>query len=414
MSARGAVTGTPVRQCAILVGGLGTRLGALTETLPKPLMPCGDRPFLAWLMREMQRFGIEEFVLLAGHMSGEIEDAVAAIRSRLPKPARITVVVEPFRAGTGGALHHARGVLHERFLLCNGDSVFACNLARFLAHAARQPDCPNWILLRAVADLDRYGAVTLADDGGRVAAFHPASAPGQSGLINSGVYLFDHSVFEHCTECCSLEHAVLPRLVAAGLLGGLTLDGYFRDIGLPDDLAAAGEELPRHLLRPAVFLDRDGVINVDHGWVGTRDRFEWVGRVFQALRQLTDLGVHVFVVTNQSGVARGHYTEADLDGLMRWVFDVVRSEGATIDDWRYCPTHPEAPLARYRSDSSRRKPGTGMIDELVAAWEIDRARSHLFGDQPTDIAAGRAAGLRTGLVGERSLADIVLSGSGIA
>ena len=400
-----------VRQCAILVGGLGTRLGALTQALPKPLMPCGDRPFLAWLIREMQRFGFDDFVLLAGHMSDEIEAALERIRAHLPKPARITVSVEPFRAGTGGALHHARALLDERFVLCNGDSVFACNLARFLAHATQDTSHRNWILLRAVDDLDRYGAVGLAEGSDRVTSFQPRSEPGQAGLINSGIYLFDHSVFEHVSESCSLEQAVLPRLAEAGDLGGVVLDGYFRDIGLPEDLVAAGEELPRQLLRPAVFLDRDGVINVDHGWVGTRDRFEWADGIFPALQHLTDRGCHVFIVTNQSGIARGHYSEDDLDGLMRWAIETIRAHGATIDDWRYCPTHPEAPLLQYRAESARRKPGTGMIDELVAAWEIDRTRSFLFGDQPSDIAAGEAAGLQTSLVRDRTLADIVLGRS---
>ena len=400
-----------VRQCAILVGGLGTRLGPLAKTLPKPLMPCGDRPFLAWLIRELQRFGIKKFVLLAGHMSEEIESAVEQIRARLPKPAQISISVEPFRAGTGGALYHARALLDDRFVLCNGDSIFACNFARFFSHAAHDRTYRNWILLRAVDDLDRYGAVMLAEGSDRVATFQASSEPRGPGLINSGVYLFDHSVFDHITENCSLEQSVLPRLAEAGGLGGLTLEGYFRDIGLPDDLAAAGEELPRHLIRPAVFLDRDGVINVDHGWVGTQDRFEWADRIFPALERLTDYGFHVFIVTNQSGIARGHYTEDDLDKLMRWAIDTIRARGATIDDWRYCPTHPEALLPYYRAENMRRKPGTGMIDELVAAWEIDRARSFLFGDQPSDIAAGEAAGLRTGLVQGQTLADIVFNGS---
>ncbi|WP_419730035.1 HAD-IIIA family hydrolase [Lichenicola sp.] len=403
-----------VRQCAILVGGLGTRLGALTQALPKPLMPCGDRPFLAWLMREMQRFGFDDFVLLAGHMSDEIENAVEQIRARLPKPARITVSVEPFRAGTGGALHHARALLDERFVLCNGDSIFACNLARFLAHATRDASFPNWILLRAVDDLDRYGAVSLDEGSDRVTSFQARSDAGSAGLINSGIYLLDHSVFDHVSESCSLEQDVLPRLAGGGELGGLVLDGYFRDIGLPGDLAAAGEELPRQLVRPAVFLDRDGVINVDHGWVGTRDRFEWADGVFPALQRLTDRGYHVFIVTNQSGVARGHYSEDDLDSLMRWAIGTIRANGATIDDWRYCPTHPSAPLERYRSESPRRKPGTGMIDELVAAWEIDRTQSFLFGDQPSDITAGQAAGLQTSLVQEQTLAEIVFGRSAFA
>lgn len=393
-----------VRQCAILVGGLGTRLGALTQSLPKPLMSCGDRPFLAWLMREMQRFGVEEFVLLAGHLSHEIERAVEQIRLCLPKPAKITISVEPFRAGTGGALHHARVHLQERFLLCNGDSIFSCNLSRFLSRA----DSGNWMLLREVDDLDRYGEVRLESDGERVASFHPkAEQAGRSGFINSGIYLFDHSVFDHLTPDCSLEQDVLPKLVQDKALRSVCLTGYFRDIGLPDDLTAAGQELPEVLLRPAIFLDRDGVINRDHGWVGTRERFEWEDGVLAAIAHMTDSGHHVFVVTNQSGIARGFYSEADLAQLMDWVTDTIREHGGTIEDWRYCPIHPDARIARYRGHSPDRKPEPGMILDLLKRWEIRPEHCVLYGDQASDMQAAIAAGIEGILVGPASLAELI-------
>src|SRR5580704_8754070 len=104
-----------IRQCAVLVGGLGTRLGSLTETIPKPLLIRGERPFLAWLLRELCRFGVTDFLLLTGHLSEAVERALPGIRARLPKPVTIEVCREPQRAGTGGAVYHAREHLDERF-----------------------------------------------------------------------------------------------------------------------------------------------------------------------------------------------------------------------------------------------------------------------------------------------------------
>src|SRR5882757_6275926 len=100
-----------VRQCAILVGGLGARLVELTASTPKPILPCGDRPFLAWLMREFVRFGVTNFLLLTGHLSEKIEVAAADLQARLPRDVGVTVSREPTRAGTGGAIYHARDQL---------------------------------------------------------------------------------------------------------------------------------------------------------------------------------------------------------------------------------------------------------------------------------------------------------------
>ena len=378
-----------VRQAAILVGGLGSRLGAATATVPKPILPCGDRPFLAWLLRELVRFGVEEVLLLAGHLSPVLVAALPGIVAALPKPVSVTWSVEPFRAGTGGALHHARALLHERFLLCNGDSILDFNFARLLAGADR-----SRIVLRDVADTDRYGVVQVG--GGRVTAFHTrADTPGP-GLVNAGIYLLDRAdLLPLLTPACSLEADILPALAASGRLDGTVATGFFIDIGVPDDLARAQTALPAQFRRPALLLDRDGTINVDHGWVGSQDRWEWVAGAKAAVRLATERGWHVFVVTNQSGIARGHYDEAALAALHGWMAEALREAGGTVDDIRYCPFHADAVIPGYRHAAhSWRKPAPGMLLDLIARWELDPARCAMVGDQPGDMAAAAAAGVR--------------------
>ena len=395
-----------VTQCAVLVGGLGTRLGSLTARTPKPILPCGDRPFLAWLLREFVRFGVTDFLLLTGHLSEEVEKIAADIQAKLPRQARITLSLEPERAGTGGAVYHARDRLADRFLLCNGDSLFDCNLANLLAANARDDDSTvGRIVLRQLDDASRFGVVSL--EGEQVTAFRERPPPGTAGVINGGVYLFDRRLVDHLRPVCSLEADVMPSLAAAGGLRGSVCSGYFRDIGVPEDFSRAQTEIPSVLRRKALFLDRDGVINIDHGYVGSRDRFEWVTGAREAIAEATRAGWHVFVVTNQSGVARGKYTEADVVDLMSWIRTEVHAAGGTIDDWRYCPFHPEAANPAYRGLSDWRKPQPGMLLDLMRCWELDASRSVLIGDQETDLQAAAAAGIRAHLFRGGDLRDLV-------
>jgi D,D-heptose 1,7-bisphosphate phosphatase len=376
-----------VTQCAVLVGGLGTRLGALTAATPKPILPCGDRPFLAWLLREFCRFGITDFLLLTGHLSAEIERVAADIQTGLPVPTRITLSEEPIRAGTGGAVFHARDRLHDRFLLSNGDSLFDFNLAGLLG---AEP-VPARIVLRRLDDASRFGVVSL--EGDRVTAFRERPAPGSPGIINGGVYLFDRSLVDHLRPACSLEADVLPGLAASGALHGLLGTGYFRDIGVPEDFARAQTEIPALLHRRALFLDRDGVLNLDHGYVGSVDRFDWVDGALETIRYATQTGWHVFIVTNQSGVARGKYDESAARTLLDWVRAQALAAGGTVDDNRYCPYHPEAVVDAYRQAHPWRKPEPGMLLDLMRTWEIDPARCVMIGDQATDMQAAAAAGV---------------------
>ena len=377
----------PVRQAVILAGGLGTRLGQRAAGLPKPMLACGGRPFIGWILRELCRFGIEEAVLLTGHHGDVIEAALPALGAALPKPMRLVCVREASPAGTAGALVQARDHLQPRFLLCNGDSWLDCNLARVLADASARPAACR-VVLHPVADGSRFGTVRL--DGDRVTAFREKAEAGPA-VINAGVYVMERDMLDGVAAFGSLERDVLPGLAAAGRVRGSMMPGWFIDIGVPEALDRAEMEVPAHLLRRALFLDRDGVINHDAGWVGTRERFVFIEGALDAIRAATDAGWHVFVVTNQSGIGRGLYTEAEFRALSAWMIQQIRASGGTIDDLRYCPTHPQAVISEFRRHSLWRKPAPGMILDLVKRWSLDPQHCLLVGDQATDIAAGEAA-----------------------
>jgi D-glycero-D-manno-heptose 1,7-bisphosphate phosphatase len=146
--------------------------------------------------------------------------------------------------------------------------------------------------------------------------------------------------------------------------------------------------------RPAAFLDRDGVLNVDHGYAHRPEQIEWVDGAAQAVRLLNEAGYIVIVVTNQAGVARGLYGEAAIHHLHAHMQDVLLAQGARIDAFYYCPHHPEGTVKEFAVACVCRKPGPGMLEQAARDWPIDIRRSFLIGDKETDMQAAAAFKIR--------------------
>ena len=388
----------------ILCGGSGTRLGSLTASTPKPLLAVGGAPFLDVLLLELGRHGIKDVLLLAAFEADQVQSYIRdnAIARRFGMTLRLAI--EPERAGTGGAVYHASELAEPEFLLLNGDSWFDINLLG-IGETPATPSVDIVMSVREIEDATRYGVVEMQGD--KVCDFlERPQAPGP-GLVNAGVYRVAKSIIASLEPKCSFERDVLPKLARQGRVAGVTRSGYFIDIGVPESYARSQSEIPARQCRPAVFLDRDGVLNRDHGYVGSIARFEWINGAKAAIHALNDRGYLVFVVTNQAGVARGHYTEDDVAVLHAHMRRELSTAGAHIDDFRYCPYHVDAKVDRYRQTSDWRKPQPGMLLDLIAAWDVDVAASHMIGDQPSDLAAGRAAGVTAHQFTGGNLADFV-------
>lgn len=145
--------------------------------------------------------------------------------------------------------------------------------------------------------------------------------------------------------------------------------------------------------RPALFLDRDGVINVDHGYVYRPDDFDFIDGIFELVAAANSVGYLVVVVTNQAGIGRGYYSESDFHELMGWVRQRFSMRGAYIDAVYFCPFHPEYGVGEYRRESDCRKPAPGMLLQAERDLGIDLGGSIFIGDKCSDMLAGFAAGV---------------------
>jgi D-glycero-alpha-D-manno-heptose 1-phosphate guanylyltransferase len=231
----------------VLVGGLGTRLRSAYADGPKALAPIEGRPFLAYLLQQLADAGITRAVLCAGYRAEQIEQWLGDGRSlggrSLGLDIRYSREDEPL--GTAGALalaysRYARG---ERVLAMNGDSILGLSLAAMWdLHTKREAEAS--VALAQVPDTSRYGSVEVNEEGW-VTSFREKGREHTPGFINGGVYLFEPSVMEMVVtgRAVSLEREVLPAQLSRGLLA-FKSDGYFIDIGIPEDLARAQTELP--------------------------------------------------------------------------------------------------------------------------------------------------------------------------
>jgi D-glycero-D-manno-heptose 1,7-bisphosphate phosphatase len=145
--------------------------------------------------------------------------------------------------------------------------------------------------------------------------------------------------------------------------------------------------------RPALFLDRDGVINVDHAYVHRKNDFEFIEGIFDLCRHAKALGYLIIIVTNQAGIGRGYYTEQDFAALTTWMCDAFSEQKAAIDKVYFCPTHPVSAVPQYRKQSDLRKPAPGMILLAAKEFNINLGDSILVGDKLSDVEAGLAAGV---------------------
>ena len=225
----------------LLAGGLGTRLKGVIGAVPKPMAPIGDSPFLGYLFTFFKEQGVKEFIVCTGHGSDAIRGFFGDGEGF---GLSVRYTVERELLGTGGAIKLAEEWIDsEHFLVCNGDTYFELNLQEMIRFHESHGGIGT-VALAYKENPDRYGKV-VCDGEGRITSFREKTVGKTPGYINGGLYAFRRDLFLHIPagRICSLEREILPSLIRYGLRG-YPVDGYFIDIGIPEDYEKANRELP--------------------------------------------------------------------------------------------------------------------------------------------------------------------------
>ncbi len=386
-------------EAIILAGGFGTRLRPCIDNLPKPLAPIDSKAFLTYLLDYLYANGVHRAILSTGYMSEKVEQAIG----RIYRGMVIDYSVEEYPLGTGGAIKKAISMCEDDFaVVINGDTFFDVNLFE-MKKFHEKSGFKITLASKKVPCAERSGFIS--ENNGILSGFCEKGIS-DAGYINGGIYFIDKSAFD-CIEDekFSFEKQVLEK--AGFPIGVFKSDGYFIDIGIPEDYNRAQVEknmLVSKRKRTAVFLDRDGTINYDTGHLYRTGDFRFLPDADKAIAIMKKKGYLVIIITNQAGIAKNLYTENDvvilhnhIDGILRDKYNVV------ADGYYYCPHHPDAVIEEYKKNCDCRKPRAGLILNAVADFkkigiEIDISNSLTVGNRNSDILAGKNAGTKKNIL----------------
>ena len=386
-------------EVVILAGGLGTRLRTVVSDLPKCLAPVAGKPFLWYILENLRRFDVSRVILSVGYLHEAVESWIGEHSGEYP--FEFCFAVEETPLGTGGAIKLAASMAEgSELIVLNGDTFFDVDLDGLLDQR-RRSGAAIALALKPMRDFDRYGTVDLGSDG-IIRAFKEKQYCSE-GLINGGVYAIDlrSNLFDGMPDKFSFEKEVLEPLCTERRLSGLVQQGYFIDIGIPEDYSKADSE-PELLRHPSgllgiiqtlegfdtLLLDRDGVINrLRQGdYVKKIEEFEWLPGVKQALKIAAEKFKGIYVVTNQRGVGKGLMLMETLNGIHEWMCREISDAGGRIDGVYVCTA--------VSDDDPRRKPNTGMFADLLRDHpEVEAEKTIMIGDSASDRVFARDSGI---------------------
>ncbi len=364
-----------------LAGGRGSRISKFTKAKPKPLIQFKDKHFLSYLVNHYSKYPFEKIFILAGYKGMQIYHK---FNKKISNGIEIECLIEKQTLGTGGALAQLRFKLSNDLIVMNADSFIDCNLERFFLQKNKYNSIfltknENYLSNNTLANLKINKKSFIDFDG---------------NLMNAGIYFLKKNTIKKIPKKnISLENTILYNLIRKKKIKGKIIKSEFIDIGTYKNLKSAKNNFHRQFEKPAVFLDRDGVINYDYGYVNNIKNFDLKPYVVKGLKYLNKINYNIFIVTNQSGIARGFFTEKNYLLFYKSIKKLLFIKNCYINDMQYCPFLKDAPIKKYNKKSKLRKPDNLMILNLINKWRVIKKNSFMIGDQHSDKIAAKKSKL---------------------
>lgn len=394
-------------QLVIIAGGKGTRLGL--KDIPKPMCPINGKPLLEMQIDLAKRYGINEIFILSGHLSQVIIDYFG---DGSKFGVNIHHIVESKPLGTAGSLKLLEGTLKERFLVFYGDVVMDFDIKYFIEFDKQNEKSIGSLIVHP-GNHPYDSDLVEVNDKKEIIGFLPKPHPKDllyRNLNNAAVYILSPKIFNEIPNDVNTDFGkdIFPKIVQDGkLLRAYDTPEYIKDMGTPDRLQHISEDVRSGLVaslnrknpRRAIFLDRDGTINVNMDTHPTVECFTLLPGVPDAIRLINESLYLAVVVTNQPMIAKGFLTFDQLKLIDKKMETLLGEKRAYLDKIYFCPHHPErgfsGEITELKIQCNCRKPKPGMLLQAAQEMNIDLANSWMIGDSATDVEAGIAAGCKT-------------------
>ena len=365
---------------AILVGGKGSRLNKITKKTPKPLIKIDKKKFLDHLLIKLARYKFKNIYLLCSYKKNLFYKFYN--NKRIHKSI-IKCIDEGKPKGTGGALYKIKNKISRKFIVLNGDTFFNINYQNLIStNLKNNYTCIAIIKTKSFKYNKKVTNLKISKSG----ALNFSKR--KTNLMNGGIYLFNKKIFRFIKKGnLSLENDIFNQIINKKKAMGIIFKEKFIDIGTPKKLSFIKKN-SNYLKNKAVFLDRDGVINKELGYILSYKKFKFLKGVKKAIKYINNKNYLVIVITNQAAVGKSLLNEKKLLNIHKkmehslWNFN--RSH---IDDIFYSPYYKNSNIKRFRKNKYDRKPNPGMIFKAIKKWNIDKNNSFFIGDKISDKLA---------------------------